>query len=221
MNYVYWQIGWRTNSLDVLDCNLLGNLIFFAKQCKPWFTPMYKSTEQTENKEVAPGSLDSSQRPRNSGFSVSQLWMSLYEGISWNVPLNGLKLQQLTDTAKVTAHNLSHTQSQHSTERIPASEPDKQIWTPYGFNDEDGQCWRSRGEEGLRDGEEKSCQWGLEKRHHVLNITFLGRKEAWLQLTIRSRKSLKKEAELSCGLVPQQMWEGEGPQGRSSKAINC
>lgn len=37
--------------------------------------------------------------------------MSLSERISWNVPLNGQKLQQLTDTAKVNAHNLSHTHS--------------------------------------------------------------------------------------------------------------
>lgn len=48
------------------------------------------------------------QRPRK--------WWSLRpaplnEPFSWNVRLNGQKLQQLTDTAKVNAHNLSHTRS--------------------------------------------------------------------------------------------------------------
>lgn len=78
MNYVYCQIGWHTNSQDVLDCSwetvtyqeILSSL---QNRASLDLHPMYKSIEQTESKEAAPGSLDSSQRPRNSEFSDLQL----------------------------------------------------------------------------------------------------------------------------------------------------
>lgn len=52
-----------------------------------------------------------SRRAAQSRWSkAKKLWsLGLGKPLSWNVHLNGQKLQQLTDTAKVNAHNLSHT----------------------------------------------------------------------------------------------------------------
>lgn len=78
--------------------------------------------------------------------------MSLYERISWNVPLNGQKLQQLTDTAKVNAHNLSHTHSLNTVQNEfqTASQTNRFGLYAVSVTRTETVEIHSRGEEGLR-----------------------------------------------------------------------
>lgn len=108
--------------------------------------------------------------------------MSLYERICWNVLLNGQKLQQLTDTAKVNTHNLSHT---HSLNTVQNECQTGSQTNRFGLSltDTDRNCCNTRLGDERKDSEQgrddkkivKKKTKGLigsdghEKTHHVLN----------------------------------------------------
>lgn len=82
-------------------------------------------------------SVSHGQRPR-------KLWSlrpgPLNEPFSWNVCLNGQKLRQLTDTAKVNAHNLSHTHAVSVQSWTNSRQHGRQIdLDPSHFHDSDQQ----------------------------------------------------------------------------------
>lgn len=102
--------------------------------------PVNLKQEQRENKKKRMiikkcwAALTVVQGPRNYEFSILQLWMSLYGRINWNVPLNGQKMQQLTDTAKVNTHNLSHTHTLNTVLNKFQTVSHTQIWTQQNLN---------------------------------------------------------------------------------------
>lgn len=110
MNHVYWQSVEAHRSPGVRDRSWGDS--------NPLCTTRHALIAQTQE-NVCVFSFETTVSPKGllslTGQRPRKLWSlcpaPLNEPFSWNVCLNGQKLQQLTDTAKVNAHNLSHTSS--------------------------------------------------------------------------------------------------------------
>lgn len=127
MNHVYWQSVEAHRSPAVRDRSWGDS--------DPVCTTRRALIPQTQENTACVFSVESltGQRPR-------KLWSlrpgPLNEPFSWNVCLNGQKLQQLTDTAKVNAHNLSHTHAVSVQPRTNSRQHGRQIdLDPSHFHD--------------------------------------------------------------------------------------